>query len=106
MAPIGRILGDSLGELNLLRFLPELASHLRAIRQSTEIMATEVRGMHSAVRRLEGEVHGLQEQFAAMDEHVGAMEGRMARLEPYLADVNLAVRPLRRARARLPHRSE
>lgn len=38
LAPLGRMLGDSLGELNLLRFLPELASHLRAIRQSTEVM--------------------------------------------------------------------
>jgi uncharacterized coiled-coil protein SlyX len=40
-----------------------------------------------------------------LEERMVEVEGRMARLEPHIADVNLAVRPLRRARARLPQRA-
>ena len=104
--PLGRMLGDSFGELNqLLRLLPELAHHLKQISRFTESMATEVRGMHAAVVRLEHEMQGLREEVAGIDDRMAAIEAGMDRLEPYIADVNLAVRPLKRARARLPHRS-
>lgn len=100
---LGRLLGDSVGEA--LRFLPELAADLRAIRHNTETMASEVRGMHSAVRRVEHEVQGLRGDVMRLEQRMVEVESGMARLEPHIADVNLAVRPLRRARARLPQRA-
>ena len=104
LAPLGRLLGDSLSELNVLRVLPELATHLRAIRRATEGMNAEVRGMHAAVRRVEVQVKELQGQLDAIEGRVVEVEDGMSRLEPHIADVNLAMRPLRRARARLPQR--
>jgi hypothetical protein len=68
-------------------------------------MATEVRGMHAAVVRLEHEVQGLRVDVGELDVRLTAIDEGMSRLEPHIADVNLAMRPLRRARARLPHRS-
>lgn len=104
--PLGRVLGDSLGEVaQLLRLLPEVAHHLKKISRFTESMATEVRGMHAAVVRLENEVQGLREDVVSLDARMAGIEQGMSRLEPHIADVNLAIRPLRRARARLPHRS-
>ncbi len=102
---LGRLLGDSLGDLNVLRLLPEVTSHLRAIRRFTESMDAEVRGMHAGVRRLELQVEALGGQVERLDGRVLEMESRLAELEPHIADVSLAIRPLRRARARLPHRS-
>jgi hypothetical protein len=104
--PLGRVLGDSLGEVSqLLRLLPEVAHHLKKISRYTETMATEVRGMHAAVVRLEHEVQGLRVDVVSLDARMSGIEAGMGRLEPHIADVNLAMRPLRRARARLPQRS-
>jgi hypothetical protein len=97
LAPLGRIVADSVGELNFLRVLPILAAHLKAIRRYTEHMDDEVTGMHAAVERMEGEIRLLREDISGLEQRIG-------RLEPYLEDVNLAVRPFRRARARLPGR--
>jgi hypothetical protein len=104
LPPLGRLLSESLGDLNVLRLLPEVTSHLRAIRRFTESMDNEVRGMRLGVERLEVQVEGLKDQVASLDARCVEIETRMARLEPYIADVNLAIRPLRRARARLPQR--
>lgn len=103
-SPLGRVLGDSFNELNVLRLLPEVTSHLRQISRFTETMASEVRGMHAAVVRLEHEVQGLREQVGALDGRMQAVEQGMGRLEPHIADVSLVMRPLRRARARLPQK--
>jgi hypothetical protein len=61
--------------------------------------------MHAAVVRLEHEVQGLRQDVRGLDGRMESVEAGMARLEPHIADVNLAMRPLRRAKARLPHRS-
>lgn len=90
---------------DVVRILPELAANLRAIRRATESMASEVRGMHTGVRRIELQVVELRDQVARMDGRVLAVEEHMGRLEPHIAEVNLAVRPLRRARARLAQRA-
>jgi hypothetical protein len=97
LAPLGRIVADSVGELNFLRVLPVLAAHLKAIRRYTEHMDDEVTGMHASVVRMEGEIRLLREDISGLEQRIG-------RLEPYLEDVNRAVRPFRRARARLPGR--
>ncbi len=97
LAPLGRIVADSVGELNFLRVLPVLAAHLKAIRRYTEHMDDEVTGMHASVERMEGEIRMLRADISGLEEKIG-------RLEPYLEDVNMAVRPFRRARARLPGR--
>jgi len=103
--PLGRVLGESIGGLDqLLRLLPEVVGQLRRISRYTESMATEVRGMHAAVVRLEHEVQGLRQDVVGLDHRMEAVEETVARLEPSIADMNLAVRPLRRARARLPRR--
>ena len=88
-----------------MRLLPEVVGQLRRISRFTESMATEVRGMHAAVVRLEHEVQGLRQDVVQLDHRMEAVEQTVGRLEPAIADMNLAVRPLRRARARLPHRA-
>jgi hypothetical protein len=97
LAPLGRLVADSVGELNFLRVLPVIASHLKAIRRYTEHMDDEVTGMHASVERMEGEIRSLRADITGLEEQIG-------RLEPYLQDVNMAVRPFRRARSRLPGR--
>jgi hypothetical protein len=44
----------------------------------------------------------LTDRIGALDERMGSVEGAVERLEPYVADLNLALRPIRRARARFP----
>jgi hypothetical protein len=44
------------------------------------------------------------ERVAELSDPMAALEDAGTRLEPQVADVTLAVRPLRRARARLPMR--
>src|ERR1700730_289040 len=97
LAPLGRIVANSVGEFNFLRVLPVLAAHLKAIRRYTEHMDDEVTGVHASGERMEGESVLLREDISGLEQRIG-------RLEPYLEDVNLAVRPFRRARARLPRR--
>jgi chromosome segregation ATPase len=104
LPPLGRLLSDSLGDLNVLRLLPEVTSHLRAIRRFTEGINAEVAGMHAGVVRLEGQVAELKTEVSGLNERVFAMEQRLGALEPHVADMSLAIRPLRRARARLPQR--
>ena len=94
LAPLGRLVADSVGELNFLRALPVIASHLKAIRRYTEHMDDEVTGMHASVERMELEIRSLRTDITGLEEKIG-------RLEPYLQDVNMAVRPFRR-RSRLP----
>lgn len=60
--------------------------------------------MRLGVERLELQVEGLKDQVASLDTRCVEIEGRRARLEPYIADVNRAIRPLRRPRAQLPQR--
>jgi hypothetical protein len=97
-------LGDLASAANPLRLLSELAADLRVIRKHTISMDHEVTGMHASVERIEVEMHGLSERIGALDERMAAVEGAIERLEPHVADLNLAIRPLRRARARFPNR--
>ena len=70
--------------------------------------------MHASVERIEVEIADLTERITIdLTERITILGGRMesveaavVRLEPHIANVNLAVRPLRRARARLPGRPE
>jgi predicted RNase H-like nuclease (RuvC/YqgF family) len=68
----------------LVRLLPEIAGYLADIRDLTRQMDGEVRSMRQAVERLEIE---LGELTSEVDE------------------LKLTLRPLRRARARLPRRA-
>ena len=69
-------------------------------------MDNEVTGMHASVERIEVEMRELSSRISALDARMESVEGAIGRLEPYVADLNLAIRPLRRARARLPGRAD
>jgi uncharacterized protein YoxC len=102
---IGGLLSDGVGDLGqLVRLVPEIASALRAIQKHTKNMDLEVTGMHASVERLEVEVRQLRSQIAELDNRMGTVAAAVVRLEPHIQDVNLAMRPLRRARSRFPGR--
>jgi predicted nuclease with TOPRIM domain len=108
-SPLGRVIGEPIYDLvSTARFLstvlPEVARELRAIRKHVASMDPEMVGMHRAVQRIEGEMKSLNERIDDLGDHMAAVETAVTRLEPHVADVNLAMRPLRRARARLPTR--
>jgi hypothetical protein len=67
-------------------------------------MDPEMVGMHRAVGRIEGDMKTLNDRVQDLGDHMAAVETAVTRLEPHIADVNLVMRPLRRARARLPTR--
>jgi hypothetical protein len=64
-------------------------------------MDPEMVGMHAAVERIEGQMGDLNVRIGELADRMSDVERAVARLEPHVADVNLAVRPLRRARARI-----
>ena len=108
-SPLGRVVGEPLADLVatarfLSRVLPEVARELRAIRTHVASMDPEMVGMHRAVQRIEGDIKGLNGRIDELSDHMAAVELAVTRLEPHIADVNLVMRPLRRARARLPMR--
>jgi tetrahydromethanopterin S-methyltransferase subunit B len=97
-------LGDLGAAVNPLRLLSELAADLSVIREHTISMDHEVTGMHASVERIEVEMRDLSTRIGALDARMAAVEGAIERLEPYVADLNLALRPFRRARAKFPNR--
>lgn len=108
-SPLGRVLGEPLSDLVatarfLSSVLPEVARELRAIRGHVASMDPEMIGMHRAVQRIESDMRTLNQQVEELNDHMVAVETAVGRLEPHIADVNLVMRPLRRARARLPTR--
>lgn len=108
-SPLGRVLGEPLLDLVatarfLSTVLPEVVRELHAIRGHVASMDPEMVGMHGAVQRIEGDMQTLNERVQDLGDRMAAVETAVARLEPHVADVNLAMRPLRRARARLPPR--
>jgi chromosome segregation ATPase len=99
-------LGDLGAQVNPLRLLAQLAADLRSIRKHTISMDREVTGMHASVERIEVEMRELSARIGALDDRMESVDDAIGRLEPYIADLNLAIRPLRRARARLPGRAD
>jgi chromosome segregation ATPase len=97
-------LGELGAAVNPLRLLSQLAADLSSIRKHTISMDREVTGMHASVERIEVEMRELTARITELDERMGSVESAVVRLEPYVADLNLALRPLRRARARFPNR--
>ena len=97
-------LGELGSAVNPLRLLSQVAADLRSIRKHTISMDREVTGMHASVERIEVEMRELTSRITELDERMGSVESAVIRLEPYIADLNLAIRPLRRARARFPNR--
>jgi len=97
-------LGDLGASVNPLRLLSQLAADLGSIRRHTISMDREVTGMHASVERIEVEMRELTSRITDLDERMASVESAVVRLEPYIADLNLALRPLRRARARFPTR--
>jgi capsule polysaccharide export protein KpsE/RkpR len=85
----------------LRRVLPEIAADLSAIRTHVGSMDPEMVGMHASVERIEGQIGDLNDRIVALAQRMADVERAVARLEPHVADVNLAVRPLRRAWARM-----
>lgn len=109
-SPVGRVIAEPLADLVstarfLSKVLPEVAQELRAIRIHVASMDPEMVGMHSAVRRIEGDIKTLNDRIDELSAHMAGVETAVERLEPHIADVNLVMRPLRRARARLPRAS-
>ncbi len=98
-------LGDLGAGVNPLRLLSQLAADLTSIRKHTISMDREVTGMHASVERIEVEMRELSGRIGALDARMASVESAVERLEPYVADLNLAMRPLRRARARFPNRA-
>jgi chromosome segregation ATPase len=108
---VGRILTDSLGDLRaaatfLRRVLPEIAKDLSHIRDHVEVVDRETTGMHASVERIEIEIGALSGRISELGERMQAVEEAVVRLEPHVAEVNLAVRPFRRARARFRSAAE
>jgi phage shock protein A len=99
-------LGDLGAAANPLRLLAEMAADLRSIRKHTISMDREVTGMHASVERLEVEMRELTARITDLDRRMESVESAVVRLEPHIADVSLAMRPLRRARARFPNRPQ
>jgi chromosome segregation ATPase len=97
-------IGDIGSAVNPLRLLAELAADLKSIRKHTISMDREVTGMHASVERIEVEMRELTARISHLDERMASVESAVIRLEPHIADVNLAMRPLRRVRGRLPSR--
>jgi chromosome segregation ATPase len=97
-------IGDLGSAVNPLRLLAEITADLRSIRKHTISMDREVTGMHASVERIEVEMHELTTRITDLDRRMASVESAVVRLEPHIADVNLAIRPLRRARARFPNR--
>jgi hypothetical protein len=99
-------IGDLGSAVNPLRLLSQVAADLRSIRGHTISMDREVTGMHASVERIEVEMRELTARITELDGRMASVEAAVIRLEPHIADVNLAMRPLRRARARLPNRPQ
>jgi predicted nucleic acid-binding Zn-ribbon protein len=85
----------------LSKVLP-VARELGAIRTHVASMDPEVVGKHRAVRRIHAEIKSRNGRVEELSEHMAEVETAVTRLEPHIAYVNRAMRPLRRARARLP----
>jgi chromosome segregation ATPase len=92
--------------VNPLRVLAEVAADLRSIRKHTISMDREVTGMHASVERIEVQMQELTARITDLDTRMESVESAVIRLEPHIADVNLAMRPLRRVRGRLPTRPQ
>lgn len=96
--PVVGVLGTIAGELIALVRLPStlvgVGRDLNAIRADVQTLDEEVRRMRAGVDGLGTYVEPLPEQMAQIAEG-------FALLGPELHDINQAVRPLRRARARL-----
>jgi chromosome segregation ATPase len=106
LPPLGRVLGEPLADLAaaaafLRRGLPEIAADLSAIRTHVGSMDPEMVGMHASVERIEGQMGDLNDRIGELAERMADVERAVERLEPHVKDVNLAVRPLRRAWARV-----
>jgi hypothetical protein len=99
-------IGDLGAAVNPLRVLAEVAADLRSIRRHTTSMDREVTGMHASVERIEVEMRALTTRMTDLDARMASVEAAVIRLEPHIADVNLAMRPLRRVRGRLPGRPQ
>jgi hypothetical protein len=99
-------IGDLGSAVNPIRMLAEVAADLRSIRKHTISMDREVTGMHASVERIEVEMRELTARMTELDGRMASVEAAVIRLEPHIADVNLAMRPLRRARARFPNRPQ
>lgn len=97
-------IGDLGAAVNPLRLLAEITADLRSIRKHTISMDREVTGMHASVERIEVEMRELTARISDLDQRMASVESAVIRLEPHIADVNLAMRPLRRVRGRLPGR--
>jgi uncharacterized membrane protein YdfJ with MMPL/SSD domain len=103
---LGKVLSEPLADLVsaaafLRHVLPEIAADLGAIRSHVGSMDPEMVGMHSSVERIEGQMGELNDRIGELSQRMADVEQAVARLEPHVADVNLAVRPLRRAWARM-----
>jgi archaellum component FlaC len=69
-------------------------------------MDPEMVGMHASVERIEGQMGDLNHRIGDLAQRMADVERAVHRLEPHVKDVNLAVRPLRRARARMRPQGE
>jgi uncharacterized membrane protein YdfJ with MMPL/SSD domain len=103
---LGKVLSEPLADLVsaaafLRHVLPEIAADLGAIRSHVGLMDPEMVGMHGSVERIEGQMGELNDRIGELSQRMADVEQAVARLEPHVADVNLAVRPLRRAWARM-----
>jgi hypothetical protein len=103
---LGKVLGEPLADLVaaaafLRRVLPEIAADLGAIRTHVGSMDPEMVGMHASVERIEGQMGALNDRIGDLAQRMADVEHAVERLEPHVKDVNLAVRPLRRAWTRM-----
>ena len=78
-----------------------LPSTLVGVGHSLEEIREDVRTLDEEVRRMRAGVDGLGEHVEVLPEQLAMINEGFALLGPELHDINQAVRPLRRARARL-----
>lgn len=96
--PLVGVVGTVAGELIALLRLP---STLVGVGHSLEEIREDVRTLDEEVRRMRAGVDGLGEHVEVLPEQLAMISEGFALLGPELHDINQAVRPLRRARARL-----
>jgi chromosome segregation ATPase len=99
-----RLLNGSLENLGSIaqaaRLLPEINQHLASIAARVDSLDGEVARMRKAVEDLRQDVRVVREAVDPLDQRLREVRQAFERLEPELTDIGLAVRPLRRARAR------
>ena len=97
-----RSIGETMRTIrDSVSLLPEVAETLGEIQAGVQRMGDEVHLMRVGVDDLRVEVRGVQTAVEPLSDHLDLVAAGIARLEPKLDEMSLAIHPLRRATGRL-----